>query len=116
MNITYIILFLSNVILLVLGQTVWKIGTEKIAITGINSVINLILSPWIILGGLFYVVATAIWIFLLSKLPLSLIYPLQSIVYVFALIIAMVVFKEVIPITRWIGVIVILIGVFLVTK
>ncbi|GLC87881.1 EamA family transporter [Lysinibacillus piscis] len=111
-----IILFISNVLLLVAGQTLWKIGAEKIEITGVKSIINAILSPWIIGGGILYVIATVIWLYLLSKLPLSLIYPLQSVAYIIALLIAVIIFKEVIPITRWVGVGVILFGVYLITK
>ncbi|MFJ8102261.1 hypothetical protein [Lysinibacillus sp. NPDC096212] len=111
-----IILFISNVLLLVVGQTLWKIGAEKIEISGLKSIINVILSPWIIGGGVLYVIATAIWLYLLSKLPLSLIYPLQSVAYIIALFVALLVFKEVIPITRWVGVAVILFGVYLVAK
>lgn len=111
-----IILFIINVLLLVIGQTMWKIGAEKIEISGFKTIINVILSPWIIGGGVLYVIATAIWLYLLSKLPLSLIYPLQSVAYIIALFVALLVFKEVIPITRWVGVAVILFGVYLVAK
>lgn len=111
-----IILFIINVLLLVIGQTMWKIGAGKIEISGFKTIINVILSPWIIGGGVLYVIATAIWLYLLSKLPLSLIYPLQSVAYIIALFVALLVFKEAIPITRWVGVAVILFGVYLVAK
>jgi len=94
----------------------WKIGAGKIEISGFKTIINVILSPWIIGGGVLYVIATAIWLYLLSKLPLSLIYPLQSVAYIIALFVALLVFKEAIPITRWVGVAVILFGVYLVAK
>ncbi|MGE7020678.1 hypothetical protein [Solibacillus cecembensis] len=116
MNLINTILFISNVLLLVIGQTVWKIGIEKIELSGFKSIINVILSPWIIGGGVLYVIATAIWLYLLSKLPFSLIYPLQSVAYILALFVALIIFKEAIPITRWVGVSVILFGVFLVTR
>lgn len=116
MNIMNAVLFIMNVLLLVVGQTIWKIGAEKIEISGFKSIISIIFSPWIIGGGILYIIATAIWLYLLSKLPLSLIYPLQSIAYILALFVALIIFKEVIPITRWIGVAVILFGVYLVTK
>lgn len=111
-----VFLFLLNIILLVSGQTLWKIGSEKLQMNGWSTIINAMVSPWIMGGAVLYALATVIWIYLLAKLPLSLIYPLQSMAYIFALIIAMVIFKEVIPLTRWIGVIVILFGVYLVTK
>lgn len=116
MNITHILLFLSNTILLVTGQTLWKIGAGKIEFSGLKAMVNMALSPWIVIGGILYVIATVIWIYLLSKLPLSLLYPLQSVAYILGLLVAYFLFKEIIPITRWIGVLVILLGVYLVTK
>ena len=116
MNILNILLFITNVSLLVIGQTVWKIGMEKIDLVDFKSIMNIIISPWIIGGGILYVIATGIWLYLLSKLPFSLIYPLQSIAYIIALFVALLIFKEAIPPTRWLGVAVILFGVYLVTR
>lgn len=116
MKVINIFLFLTNVSLLVGGQTLWKIGMERINFNGWKSILQIIMSPWIISGGVLYVIATAIWLYLLSKLPFSMIYPLQSIAYIVAIIVALVLFKEAIPPTRWIGVSIILFGVFLVTR
>lgn len=116
MSIFNLILIMINTVLLVTGQTLWKIGAEKISFSGLNTIISMVLSPWIVIGGVLYVLATGIWLYLLSKLPLSLIYPLQSIAYVLGLFVALYIFKETIPITRWIGVSVILVGVYLVAK
>jgi drug/metabolite transporter (DMT)-like permease len=116
MSILNFFLIICNTILLVAGQTLWKIGAKNISFSGLNTVVKMIVSPWIISGGVLYVIATGIWLYLLSKLPLSLIYPLQSFAYVLGLIVAFYIFKENIPIIRWIGVTVILFGVYLVAK
>ena len=105
-----ILLLVLNIIFLVLGQTLWKISS-----TGANTnMVKIFFSPYFIIGGLLYAFATVIWVYLLSKLPLSFLYPLQSVAYVLGTIIACVIFKETVPLTRWIGVCVITFGVYLV--
>ncbi len=113
-SLLYAIMVLSNVVLLVGGQTLWKYGLRDKNLTDLKSVIVAMFSPWIIGGIVLYVVATVIWIFLLNKLSLSLLYPLQSLAYVLAIVVSIVVFHEHIPPLRWVGVAIILAGVSLV--
>jgi drug/metabolite transporter (DMT)-like permease len=111
------ILILVNIVLLVAGQTLWKIGIEKRPpITGVGGVIMAMLSPWVMAGIALYVIATVVWIYLLSKMPLSLLYPMQSLAYVAAVIIAIFVFREHVSVYRWVGVAIILVGVGFVVK
>ena len=113
----YVLIF-TNILLLVLGQTSWKIGLEKLQLHGnlIQKLFQFVFSPFIFLGFVLYILATVIWMYLLSKLPLSFLYPLQSIAYVLALFVGLLLFKEQIPITRWIGTGIILLGVYLVVR
>ncbi|WAH38828.1 hypothetical protein [Alicyclobacillus dauci] len=113
-SLLYAIMILSNVILLVAGQTLWKYGLKDRDLTNLKSVIVAMFSPWVIGGIILYVVATVIWIFLLNKLSLSLLYPLQSLAYVAAIFISIFIFHEHVPPLRWVGVGVILVGVSLV--
>ncbi|UOY91321.1 EamA family transporter [Ectobacillus sp. JY-23] len=112
------VLILVNILCLVLGQTSWKLGMENMQLHGniVQKFFQFVFSPLIFLGFVLYILATVIWMYLLSKLPLSFLYPLQSLAYVFSLIIAFLIFKEHIPITRWIGTGVILFGVYLIVK
>lgn len=102
---------LLNIALLVAGQVVWKIGLSKAGGLQLENALHVLFSPLIILGVFLYGVATVIWLYVLSRLPLSFVYPLQSLAYVFALIVAFVLFKESIPPTRWIGTVIILAGI-----
>ncbi|MPN52745.1 4-amino-4-deoxy-L-arabinose-phosphoundecaprenol flippase subunit ArnE [bioreactor metagenome] len=105
-----------NIILLVLGQTLWKIGLSGTTLElSFNGALRLLLNPYILGGLLIYGAATAIWLYILSKAQLSVVYPLQSLCYVAAAVIALVVFKENIPLTRWIGIAVIIFGAYLVS-
>ncbi len=110
------ILILINIVLLVSGQTLWKIGIEPVHLTGVKSVLIAMFSPWIIAGIVLYVIATVIWIYLLKQIPLSTLYPIQSLAYIAAVFVAIFVFHEHVSVTRWIGVGVIMIGVGLIVK
>lgn len=114
MRLGYAILILLNVCLLVGGQTLWKYGLQHRDLNNLRSVIAAMFSPWVIAGIVLYVIATVIWIFLLNKLSLSLLYPLQSLAYVLAILVSIFVFHEHVPWIRWAGVLVILAGVALV--
>ncbi|MEH7107511.1 EamA family transporter [Bacillus sp. JJ1764] len=112
------ILILANILCLVLGQTSWKVGLENLHLHGniIQKFFQFFFSPFILAGFVLYIAATGIWMYLLSKLPLSFLYPIQSLAYVFAIFIALFLFKESIPVTRWVGTGVILFGVYLITR
>ena len=112
---TYVLLFI-NILLLVLGQTLWKTG-----LTGIDfkfdpvSLFKMFLNPYISGGLVIYAIATVLWLYILSKSDLSLVYPLQSLSYVIAAVIAVLVFKENIPLTRWAGIGFIMLGAYFVS-
>jgi drug/metabolite transporter (DMT)-like permease len=52
-----------------------------------------------------------LWLYVLSRLPISLAYPLQSFAFVLALLIAFFIFKESVPPNRWVGAAIILGGI-----
>jgi len=117
MNPSLYLLVLVNVVLLVSGQTLWKLGIPSDApLNSLGKVIMVMFSPWVIAGLALYVVATVIWIYLLSRLPLSLLYPLQSLAYVAAVVVSIFVFHEHVSLMRWIGVAIILVGVGFIVK
>ena len=67
-------------------------------------------------SGLFALTAMLVWIYVLKKYEFSLAYPLLSISYIIGLLAAQFIFHEAIPLTRWIGVVIIMIGVYFVAK
>ena len=71
---------------------------------------------WMIGSGLSMVAATVIWFYILKNNEISLAYPLISISYIFATIAAIFVFNETVPLTRWLGVLLIMIGVAFLAK
>jgi drug/metabolite transporter (DMT)-like permease len=113
MIITYGLLLL-NIILLLAGQTLWKLGIEQMGGFHLHNAIPVMTSPLIVSGCVLYGIATALWLAVLSRLPLSIAYPMQSLAYVFGLLLAWLIFGEAVPPNRWIGAGIILAGVFVV--
>lgn len=103
---------LINVCLLVCGQVFfkWGLSGQKGGLTPTN-ILPLFVNPWIVLGLALYVVATVLWFYVLSRLPLSVAYPLQSLSYVLGLFASRYILHETVQWTRWMGVIIILLGV-----
>ncbi|MCL6454246.1 MAG: EamA family transporter [Alicyclobacillus sp.] len=111
-----VVLIALNICLLVAGQTLWKLGLAAHPLRGLGSAVLALFTPYILSGIVLYAIATVVWIYLLSRLPISLLYPLQSLAYVLTAVVALVFFQEHISATRWIGIGVILVGVALVVK
>lgn len=110
------LLLLLNIIFLVTGQTLWKIGLSGMDVEfTVYGVIKMIINPYILGGLSIYSVATVIWFYILSKAELSVVYPLQSLCYVAAAVVALLIFKENIPLTRWLGIGLIVLGACLVS-
>lgn len=109
---TYIFLAI-NIVFLAMGQMLWKLGVSKMG--GFN-IVSIILNPYIISGVALYGLATLLWLYVLSKEELSLVYPLQSITYVLGTILAIFVFHENVSLLRWIGIAVIIAGATLVAR
>jgi drug/metabolite transporter (DMT)-like permease len=102
---------LLNILLLVSGQIIWKIGLERAGGLQLHNLVQVLFSPLILLGIFIYGIATVVWLFVLSRLPLSIAYPLQSFAFIIALLAALLLFHETIPPNRWIGAMVILTGI-----
>lgn len=66
--------------------------------------------------GIGYAIATLLWLYMLKVYDFSLVYPMTSLNYIFGMFLAGLVLQETIPVTRWIGVICIVIGLFFVVK
>ncbi|MDQ1235816.1 drug/metabolite transporter (DMT)-like permease [Paenibacillus sp. SORGH_AS306] len=105
------VLLLLNILMLVSGQAFFKLGLEKIGGVTLATAWKALFSPTIIIGLFLYVVATLIWFVVLSRLPLSIAYPIQSLAYVLGIFLAVLMFHESVSPMKWIGAIIIVIGV-----
>lgn len=117
-----IFLILSAVILNSVAQLVLKAGTNKLGVLFIDgqslfsTIIRVIFQPYIISGLVLYVVSFGIWIIVLSKLEVSIAYPLLSIGYIIGLVFAWYFFGEMITINKTIGIFFIVIGTYFITR
>ena len=76
-----------------------------------------VLMNWqLALSGISIAVASIIWLYMLKHYELSLVYPLISISYVFGMLASVFIFHEIVPITRWIGVGLIMVGVVFLSR
>lgn len=110
------ILLVINILLLVSGQMLWKAGMSQIGEITLGSIWQVVKSPYIIGGGIIYVFATGLWLFILSRMPFSIAYPFQSLAYVIGVVIGYFIFKEVVTPTQWIGAVIIVFGVYLIAR
>jgi len=98
------------VVLIVSAQILWKLGVSG-KIYDIESFVRVAISPLVIGGAILYIIATVIWIFLLSRYQFHLVYPLISLSFVLGLFAARFVLHEEVSSLSWIGVAIITMGV-----
>lgn len=112
----YLLLFI-NILMLVSGQILWKMAAGKIDFQlSFKGIVNDLFNPYILCGGIIYVFATVIWIYLLSKEELSKVYPLQSLCYAAGALAGVIFFKESFTLEKAFGLALILSGAFLIAS
>lgn len=112
-----ILLSVIQCMALSVGQVTLKIALERMPSFGWTSrfwVEGVFLNWWLLASGLLFGGGSLLWMYILRHYPLSIAYPLSSLSFVIATVLAVVVFQEAIPFTRWIGVFMIMAGCALV--
>jgi undecaprenyl phosphate-alpha-L-ara4N flippase subunit ArnE len=71
---------------------------------------------WLLASGISMIVATFLWLYIIKHFDFSVAYPMTSISYLFGMLAAIYIFQETIPLTRWLGVILVMGGVILIAK
>ncbi len=71
---------------------------------------------WLLLCGISFGIATVLWLYILKHYPFHQAYPLTALGYIFGMVAAMLVFGETVPVGRWVGVLLIVGGCFLIMK
>ena len=104
----------------VIGQLLLKQGLTQLGEYTLKTVLThlpQIFSNLLVLGGfLCYLVSSILWIVVVSRVPLSYAYPMIGLGYVFVVLLSMIIFKEQVSLVRWIGVVTICLGVFLISR
>lgn len=97
------------VFILLIGNICWKMGIVKMNgfMMGdkslVSNIMTLFSSPWMWAGGIFYVLGTLWWFYIISREDLSYVYPMVSIGYILTAIAGVIIFKESVSMIRWVG-------------
>lgn len=77
---------------------------------------HLLTNWWFLLCGIMFGGASLLWMYILKHWPLSMAYPMVSMSYVIAMVMAVLFLHESIAWNRWLGVALIMLGCMLVAK
>lgn len=113
------ILVLASAALAVGANLLLRGGVERLGgmVSGFAGLINMAWQPLIIFGLFLYALATIVWIRVLAVEPLSVAYPLLvSITFMLVTIGAALLFRESLGWQKFFGLLVILAGIFLVSR
>jgi multidrug transporter EmrE-like cation transporter len=122
MSVSAFVFLATGVLLNAAAQLLLKGGTNRLG------VITLTADNWLTMfgrmatevhfigGAALYGVSLVVWILGLSRVPVSVAYPMLSLGYVINAIAAQYLFGEAVTIQRWLGIGFIIIGVWLVAK
>ena len=120
MAIDTLVLVLISVVLGAFGQVFMKMGLKEnpISLPQLLStkLLSIIFQKYVFIGVALYMLAVLIWFVVLSTAELSFAYPLISLAYIITALLAVVFFKENVSLIRWVGILLILGGVFFVTR
>jgi drug/metabolite transporter (DMT)-like permease len=115
-----LLLIVMTVCLNTAGQFMMKAGINrigKIDLSRFFDFIPRIVTSGYVLGGFFaYMVSAALWIVILSRAELSWAFPMVSLSYVLTAIFSPILLGESFSVQRFIGILVICVGVFLVSR
>jgi drug/metabolite transporter (DMT)-like permease len=114
-------IILTAVFLAVIGQIFVKRGLDLLGTIDFSSglfitYVKIFFSPFVLIGTVFYTISIFFWIYSLTRVDLSFAFPFLSLSYVLIILASWLMLGENIPLLRWIGVLVICLGVFLVSR
>jgi multidrug transporter EmrE-like cation transporter len=122
MTLSALALILTGVLLNAAAQLFLKAGTNTLGVVSFSA------SDWLgqalrvgtnphIVGGMFcYAFSLVAWVMALSRVPVSIAYPMLSIGYIVTAIAAYFLFGESLGLSRWLGIGFIIIGIWLISR
>ena len=122
MTATAFALLMAGVLLNAGAQLLLKAGTNELGVITLtrdgwpDTLLRMATQGHFVLGAACYVLSLFVWILGLSRVPVSVAYPLLSVGYIVNAIAAHYLFGEAVTITRWVGIGFIVVGVFLVAR
>jgi multidrug transporter EmrE-like cation transporter len=113
---------LSGVLLNATAQLLLKAGTNSLGALFtenerlVAGIFRILFNPFIFSGLLCYVLSVSFWIAALSKVPVSIAYPMLSIGYIVNAIAAYFLLSEELSLQKLLGIVIIILGVALIAK
>ena len=98
-----------------IAQILFKVGISQVHRNSLFEIFRqMVKNSYLITGILLYGMSFILWLFALRYLDISFMYPLLSLAYIAVVLMSVVFLKEEVHPTRWIGVLLIVIGAILV--
>jgi multidrug transporter EmrE-like cation transporter len=116
------LMLMAGVLLNAGAQLLLKAGTNVLGVltltreTWLDTLAKMATQGYFVLGAACYAVSIVVWILGLSRVPVSVAYPLLSVGYIINAIAAHYLFGESVTYTRWLGIGFIVVGVWLVAR
>ena len=121
MSLAAFALLLTGVFLNAGAQLLLKAGTNATGVLSLDA--NWVRTLWtmgtqihFLFGIVLYAISVVVWIFGLSRVPVSVAYPMLSIGYIVNAVFAHYLFGEAVTVMRWLGIGFIVVGVWLVAR
>ena len=117
------IIFVLGISMGALGGILMKLGADKLSSVEIGSfgqvphfLISLLTQPVLLSGMFLYFLSAVAWSYLLTKLDISFVQPILALTYVVTPVLAIFLLGEHVPLLRWVGIAVIILGVIIVAR
>ena len=118
-----ILLFAFGILMGSSGSILMKIGVTQLGPISINSfpsfvtfLFRIFTNITILAGMALYFFSAIVWTYLMSRLSLTFVQPILALTYVTTPVLAIFILNENVPSMRWLGIIVIIIGVIIVSR
>lgn len=115
-----ILLILINVFLTVTAQIMLKHGMNQVGVVDLKNMRSLavkaITNPFVVGGIGVFGFTSVLWLIVLSRVAISIAYPMLSMGYILVMLWGWLVFDENVTIVRFLGALLICVGVFMITR
>jgi len=105
------------------GQILMKVGMRQVGeittvrqLFDLSTVFRMFTNLYVVIGILCFALMIVLWLAAMSTLNISRMYPLTSLVYVITAIVAFIFLKEDINLLRWVGILLVVGGCFLIAQ
>lgn len=113
MTLRQLLLVILTVLMISVGQVLFKYASEKIDIAGKGFFAGLLLNPAFVIAMVVYAVATILWLLVLKMTPLRIAYPFTALAFIIVPIFAFYFLGETLRWTTFAGAAVIILGVYI---